>query len=149
MYLDETAGGGGTAVGPVASAAGATAGALSLGLSGFQAALTAVSRANEAKELALDPDAVNKMITRLKDMQDSLDKLDRRSDRLVYKMPLGGGYADEISALNQQVGLQAVDSLPKFNKAITELIEQLERSRASYRAIDEGTANAMNRTLSR
>lgn len=144
MYIDETAGGGGNAV--AAAVAGAT-GAVTAGLSGFQAAVVAVSRANEAKALALDPEAVDKMISQLSKMETTLERMSLKSNHLTMGMPLGGGYAEQISAANQKIGEQATDSIPKFQKVIRELIEQLEKSRASYRVIDDATASKMAGTL--
>ncbi|MBB5808740.1 hypothetical protein F4560_008508 [Saccharothrix ecbatanensis] len=124
---------------------GGLASLFTMGMSDVIAATKALSAASEAQALSVDPQAVDTMLKKLTEMQDALDKIQRRSERLNMRTPLGGGYAEEIGAVNAQLGNQVtVEIIPDMVKAITELKVQIEKSRASYQNIDEAKAQTFH-----
>ncbi|XVV05812.1 hypothetical protein ACQPW3_10650 [Actinosynnema sp. CA-248983] len=130
---------------------GGLLGLFTRGLADLSAATKALAAANEAHALAVDPHAVDTMIKKLTDMQDELANLQRRSNKLATRTPLGGGYAEEVGSVNGQLGHQVVgEIIPEMVNAIDALKEQVEKSRASYRNVEEantGTYNNLDRNL--
>jgi hypothetical protein len=129
-----------------AQSGGPMMGFMSGGVSTILAAAKSVEAAAEAGALQHDPEAVDTAIKKLSDFEAVLGKIQRRADRLATKTPLGGGYADQIGKLNEGIG-EAVrsDVIPNLINAVGELKAQLDRSRKSYRNVEEGTSGTMNR----
>lgn len=129
-----------------AQAGGPLTGLMAGGVGAVLAAARSVQAAAEAGALQHDPEAVDTAIKKLDDFAAVLDKMYRRSMRLATKTPLGGGYADQIGELNRGIG-DAVRSevIPDLIKAVGELKTQLDKSRKSYRNVEEGTSGTLNR----
>jgi hypothetical protein len=118
---------------------------LTMGMSDVIAATRAIGAATEAQALSVDPHVVDTMLKKLTEMQDVLDQAIRQAARLAADTPLGGGYAEQVSAINRQVGQQAKDDvLPDLVKAIADLKAEIEKSRASYQNVDTGQSGTFN-----
>ncbi|MFD4642866.1 hypothetical protein ACFWN2_36550 [Lentzea sp. NPDC058436] len=129
-----------------AQSGGPLMGFMSGGVSTILAAAKSVEAAAEAGALQHDPEAVDSAIKKLDEFAAVLEKMVRRSDRLVTKTPLGGGYAEQIGQLNREIGQAAKSEvIPDLVKAIAELKAQLDKSRKSYRNVEESTSGTMNR----
>ncbi|MCX2954956.1 hypothetical protein [Lentzea sp. NEAU-D7] len=116
------------------------------GVSTILAAAQSVEAATEAGAFQHDPDAVDSAIKKLDDFANVLEKIGRNAAHLATKTPLGGGYAAQIGKLNEEVGEVArSEVIPDLIRAIGELKAQLDRSRKSYRNVDESTSDTMNR----
>lgn len=121
-------------------------GFLTGGISTIMAAAKSVSAASEAGALQHDPQAVDSAIKKLDDFQKVLDRILRRSQRLATRTPLGGGYAKQIGQVNAEIGEVAKNTvIPDLIKAIEELKAELDKSRKSYRNVEEGTSGTMNK----
>lgn len=113
-------------------------GLLTSGVGQVVAAAKAVAAATEAQALSVDPHVVDAMLRKLTEMQDALEKIRLKADLLATDTPLGGGYAQEISRVNRQLGEQAVGQvIPTMVATIDDLKSQIEKSRASYQNVDE------------
>jgi hypothetical protein len=124
---------------------GGLASLFTMGMSDVIAATKALSAANEAKALSVDPNAVDTMLKKLTEMQDTLDEIQVDADLLTTRTPLGGGYAEDIGSVNAQLGRQVVDDvIPDMVKAIEGLKVEVEKSRASYQNIDEAKAQTFS-----
>lgn len=129
-----------------AQSGGPLMGFMSGGVSTILAAARSVEAAAEAGALQHDPEAVDTAIKKLDDFAAVLEKIARNSAYLATKTPLGGGYADQIGKFNEGIGEAArSEVIPGLIKAISELKVQLDKSRKSYRNVDEGTSGTMNR----
>lgn len=121
-------------------------GFLTGGISTIMAAAKSVSAASEAGALQHDPQAVDSAIKKLDDFQNVLTKIQSRASVLATKTPLGGGYADKVGHVNGQVGELARNIvIPDLVKAIDALKTELDKSRKSYRNVDEGTSGTFNK----
>lgn len=119
---------------------------MTLGVSSMMAAVKAVAAATEAGDLQHDPEAVDSAIKKFGDMQAVLDDIQRRSKDLAMKTPLGGGYAEKVSNMNQQMGeLADGQVIPDLIKVIDQLKVELDRNRKAYRAVEESTSDTMNK----
>lgn len=126
-------------------AGGGLASLFTMGMSDIVAATRAVAAASEAQALSVDPQAVDSMLRKLTDMQDALDKISLKAPILARNTPLGGGYAEQIGTVNKELGEQVVSGiLPEMIKAIDDLKQQIEKSRASYQNIDEAESQTFN-----
>jgi hypothetical protein len=126
-------------------AGGGLASLLTMGLSDIMAATKALAAASQAQALSVDPHVVDSMLKKLTDMQDALDGIALRAERLTMRTPLGGGYAEEIGTVNAQLGKQVTtEIIPDMVKAIEDLKVQIEKSRASYQNIDEAKSQTFN-----
>ncbi|QFZ17638.1 hypothetical protein [Saccharothrix syringae] len=124
---------------------GGLAGLFATGLGNIVAATRAVVAASEAQALSVDPHAVDSMLRKLTEMQDALDAVQQRADFLVTRTPIGLGYAEEVGDVNAQLGRQVVgDIIPEMVKAITDLKDQIEKSRNSYQNTDEAKSQTLN-----
>ncbi|WP_447006570.1 hypothetical protein ACRAKI_08875 [Saccharothrix isguenensis] len=124
---------------------GGLASLFTMGISDIVAATKALSAANEAQALSVDPQAVDTMLKKLTEMQDTLDKIQRHAFQLSNKTPLGGGYAEDIGIVNGQLGEQVIgEIIPEMVTAIDGLKAQIEKSRASYQNVDEAKAQTLN-----
>ncbi|XVS66325.1 hypothetical protein ACQPYE_09785 [Actinosynnema sp. CA-299493] len=124
---------------------GGLVGTLTLGLSDIVAATKALAAASEAHSLSVDPHAVDSMLRKLTEMQDALGKVQRSGQVLTTHTPLGQGYAEAIGKVNSTLGQQAVgEVVPDVITAIDALKEQIEKSRASYRNVDEAKAQTFD-----
>ncbi|WP_189158997.1 hypothetical protein [Lentzea pudingi] len=124
-----------------AQSGGPLTGILTGGVSTILAAARSVQAAAEAGALQHDPEAVDTAIKKLDDFTAVLEKMGRRAVRLATKTPLGGGYADQIGELNRGIGeIAKSEVVPDLIKAISELKAQLDKSRKSYRNVEEGTS---------
>ncbi|MDX8055267.1 hypothetical protein SK571_38335 [Lentzea sp. BCCO 10_0798] len=114
------------------------------GVSTIMAAAKSVQAASEAGALQHDPEAVDSAIKKLEDFEAVLGKIQRKAGRLATKTPLGGGYADQIGKINERIG-EAVRSevIPDLINAIGELKAQLDKSRKSYRNVEESTSGTL------
>lgn len=92
---------------------------------------------------SVDPAVVDSMIKKLRDMQDALDTMQRRKFELTADTKLGGGYAQSISEINKQFGQSATAQIVDIAKAIESLIEQLNKSRASYQNTDQAHSDSL------
>lgn len=126
-------------------AGGGLASLLTMGLSDIMAATKALAAASQAQALSVDPNVVDSMLKKLTDMQDALDKMQRRADVLTMRTPLGGGYAEQIGVVNARLGDQAMSEIiPDMVKAIDDLKTQIDKSRASYQNVDETKAQTLD-----
>ena len=124
-----------------AQSGGPLTGFMSGGVTTILAAAKSVEAAAEAGALQHDPEAVDTAIKKLTDFEAVLGKLHRRARVLASVTPLGGGYAEQIGAFNKGMGEVAGTAvIPDLIKAIGELKAQLDKSRTSYRNVEEGTS---------
>lgn len=124
-----------------AQSGGPLMGLLTGGASTIMAAAKSVQAASEAGALQHDPDAVDSAIKKLDDFAAVLEKMARRAVLLATRTPLGGGYANQIGELNRGIGeVVKTEVVPDLIKAINELKAQLDKSRKSYRNVEEGTS---------
>ncbi|MEV6243762.1 hypothetical protein [Lentzea sp. NPDC051838] len=115
------------------------------GLSAVVEASKAVAVAVETQQLSVDPHLVDTMIKKLTEMQDELGKIQRKREVLSNKMKLGGGYAENIANANLQFGTAAITQIADVARAIDSLKTQIEKSRASYRNVDQAGADSLNK----
>ncbi|KOV85754.1 hypothetical protein ADL03_10860 [Nocardia sp. NRRL S-836] len=116
------------------------------GVSTFAVAAKSVAAAAEAGALQHDPQAVDTAIRKLDEFQRTLERIKRRSSLLATRTPLGGGYADRVGQINQEIGRLAQSTVvPDLVKAIDELKAELDKSRKSYRNVEESTSGTMNK----
>lgn len=124
---------------------GTGAGWWSLGLINITAALKAVTAANEAHALSIDPHAVDLMLKKLTLMQDNLQAAAHDSALIASSTPLGGGYAAVIGQLNRDIGHDVTSrAVPQLVQVIDDLKAEIEKSRASYKNVDATQTDAMN-----
>jgi hypothetical protein len=124
-----------------AQSGGPLMGIMTGGVSTIMAAAKSVQAASEAGALQHDPEAVDSAIKKLEDFEAVLVKMHRRSRILGSKTPLGGGYAEEVGNFNKKIGEVAGEKvIPDLIEAIRELKAQLDKSRRSYRNVEEGTS---------
>ncbi|GLZ30193.1 hypothetical protein Lesp02_23830 [Lentzea sp. NBRC 105346] len=116
------------------------------GISTIIAATKSIAAANEAGALATDPHAIDSAIKKLDEFQGVLEKIQRRSHVLAVKTPLGGGYADQVAGVNQEVGqLARTQVVPDLNKAIDALKAEIEKSRKSYHNVEAAHSDTFNK----
>ncbi|MEU7481478.1 hypothetical protein AB0A63_36270 [Lentzea sp. NPDC042327] len=93
-----------------------------------------------------DPQAVDKAIGKLDDLQRTLERIKRRSSLLATRTPLGGGYAQAVGSINERVGELARSTvIPGLLRVIDELRAELDKSSRSYRNVEESTSDTLNR----
>lgn len=105
----------------------------------------AVAAAVETKALSVDPHLVDTMIKKLTEMQNAIDEVQQSAADLSADAKLGGGYAEQISHDNRTFGRAAQQTLIDVSKAIAQLKTQIEKSRASYQAVDEAGADSLKK----
>ncbi|RAS60708.1 hypothetical protein C8D87_111127 [Lentzea atacamensis] len=127
------------------AAGGTWDGLFSGGFAAIAAASKAVATAVETQALSVDPHLVDTMIKKLTSMQDELDKVGRKSSDLSAQTKLGGGYAESISQNNRTFGSAAQKTITDLVKAINDLKTQIEKSRTSYTAVDQGHADSIKK----
>ncbi|GLY54444.1 hypothetical protein Lesp01_81000 [Lentzea sp. NBRC 102530] len=115
------------------------------GLTAVMDAGRAVAIAVETQQLSVDPHLVDAMIKKLTEMGDAIDKVGRSANNLSIDTKLGGGYAEQISASNRTFGTAAQQTLKELAKAIEDLKTQIEKSRATYKASDRNSADAIKK----
>ncbi|SER91152.1 type VII secretion target [Lentzea albida] len=115
------------------------------GLSAVMAAGQAVAVAVETQQLSVDPHLVDSMIKKLTAMKDAIDDVQQRAADLSADTKLGGGYAEQISQNNRTFGRAAQQTLKDMAKAIDDLKLQIEKSRASYKAVDRSSADSIKK----
>ena len=124
---------------------GTLASIFTFGMSDIVAATKAIGAANEAQALSVDPHMVDSMLKKLTDMQDAVDAIRDKSLLLNREPKLGGGYAQDVSQVNVQLGRHVVEMLiPDLVRAIESLKAEIEKSRASYQNSDGGQAGTFN-----
>jgi hypothetical protein len=124
---------------------GTLASIFTFGMSDIVAATKAIGAANEAQALSVDPHMVDSMLKKLTDMQDAVEKISRQATRLNAETKLGGGYAQDVSRVNQHLGEQVTNKLvPDMVAAIDGPKTEIEKSRASYQNADGGQAGTFN-----
>ncbi|SMD23978.1 type VII secretion target [Lentzea albidocapillata] len=115
------------------------------GLSAVMDAGRAVAAAVETQQLSVDPQLVDAMIKKLTEMSDALENVAMNAGDLSMDTKLGGGYAEAISQGNRTFGQAAQKTLVDMAKAIESLKTQIEKSRASYKAVDQSSADALKK----
>lgn len=113
------------------------AGIMGGGLAAVVAASNAVAVAVETQQLAVDPHLVDAMIKKLDAMRDELGRVLRKRDHLRSKMKIGGGYAESIAEANMDFAQTVVKQIEDLDRAIESLKTQIEKSRASYKNVDQ------------
>ena len=116
--------------------------------SGFKAvadASKAVAVAVETQQLSVDPHLVDSMIKKLTEMKDALDEVSQLGADLSADTKLGGGYAEAISQGNRTFGQAAQQTIRDMSKALEDLKTQIQKSRASYTAVDQSHADALKK----
>ncbi|GHH46283.1 type VII secretion target [Lentzea cavernae] len=124
---------------------GAWDGIFGSGLSAIMNAGKAVAVAVETQQLSVDPQLVDAMIKKLTEMGDVLEKVSRGAQDLSMDTKLGGGYAESISQNNRTFGTAAQQTLRDLAKAIQDLKTQIEKSRASYKAVDQASSDSLKK----
>ncbi|ANZ38111.1 hypothetical protein BBK82_20635 [Lentzea guizhouensis] len=109
------------------------------------AASKAVEVAVETQQLSVDPNLVDAMIKKLNEMRDELAKIRRKRDQLSLNMKIGGGYAMEIAKANTTFGQAAIKQIDDIDRAIESLKTQIEKSRASYKNVDEAGSDSFKK----
>ncbi len=115
---------------------------------GFKAvaeASKAVAAAVETQALSVDPHLVDTMIKKLTEMKDALDEVSQKAGDLSADTKLGGGYAESISQGNRTFGQGAQETIRSMSKALEDLKTQIQKSRASYTAVDQSHADALKK----
>ncbi|MDX8053581.1 type VII secretion target [Lentzea sp. BCCO 10_0798] len=115
------------------------------GLSAVMNAGKAIAVAVETQQLSVDPHLVDAMIKKLTEMKDAIDEVQQNAADLSIDTKLGGGYAEQISQNNRTFGRAAQQTLKDLAKAIDDLKTQIEKSRASYTAADQGSADSIKK----
>lgn len=105
----------------------------------------AVAVAVETQALSVDPHLVDTMIKKLAEMQSVLQEVQFRSLDLSADTKLGGGYAEKISQNNRMFGQEGQKTLKSVHDAIEALKTQIEKSRASYKAVDQAGADSLKK----
>lgn len=78
-------------------------------------------------------------------MQEELDKISRRATALSADPMLGDGYAQQVSKDDMKFGREATALLTDASRAIDSLKVQIEKSRASYRNVDEADSDSFKK----
>jgi hypothetical protein len=115
------------------------------GLSAIADAAKSVAVAVETQQLSVDPHLVDAMIKKLVEMKDAIDDVSQRAADLSIDTKLGGGYAESISQNNTTFGEAAQQTLVDVGKAIDALKTQIEKSRASYKNVDQAGADSLKK----
>lgn len=115
------------------------------GLSAVMNAAKSVAVAVETQALSVDPNLVDAMIKKLTEMKDAIDEVQQKAADLSADTKLGGGYAEQISQGNRTFGRAAQQTLLDVSKAIDELKTQIDKSRASYKAVDQAHADSLKK----
>jgi hypothetical protein len=115
------------------------------GLGAIVDAAKSVAVAVETQALSVDPHLVDSMIKKLTEMKDVIDEVGRDAHNLSADTKLGGGYAEEISKGNRTFGRAAQQTLKDVAQAIDDLKTQIEKSRASYKAVDQSHADSLKK----
>jgi hypothetical protein len=97
-------------------------------------------------QFAVSPDLAQAMSQQFDQIIDTIDHMQRTSRALTVKMPLGGGYAEQISDMNVQLGQQSVQVMSDFKDQIATLKEAVLQSVANYRSVDEHARDAFRNT---
>ncbi|MFD4675812.1 hypothetical protein ACFWNN_39200 [Lentzea sp. NPDC058450] len=126
-------------------AAGTWDGIFGTGVSAIMDAGRAVAAAVETQQLSVDPNLVDAMIKKLNEMKDAIDEVSQRGADLSADTKLGGGYAEAISQNNRTFGQGAQTTLIDLGKAIDALKVQIEKSRASYKNVDQAGVDSMKK----
>lgn len=118
---------------------------LSTGTADIAAAGKAVAAATASGAFSVDPAVVDSMIKKLVEMVEELNAIRRRSRELSQDTKLGGGYAEVISKANSQFGETAATQIQDAIREINALKAQIEKSRASYQAVDQTHSDSLNK----
>jgi formate dehydrogenase assembly factor FdhD len=116
---------------------------LGTGAADIAAAGKAVAAGIGSGAFSVDPAVVDSMIKKLRDIKDVLSELVNAKAELTADTKLGGGYAQTMSQLNKQFGESATKQVVDTAKAIQSLIDQVEKSRASYQNADQAHAASL------
>ncbi|RDI33065.1 type VII secretion target [Lentzea flaviverrucosa] len=118
---------------------------LGTGVADIAAASNAVAAATGSGAFSVDPAVVDSMVKKLREMKDALAEVFDAKRELTADTKLGGGYAQQMSQLNKQFGENATQQLVDITKVIQSLIEQVEKSRASYQNVDQSQADSLKK----
>jgi len=110
---------------------------LSTGAADIAAANKAIAAAAGSGTFAVDPAVVDSMLKKLLEIQDAVNGVRSNSSMLSQDTKLGGGYAVAISQINKDFGRAATQQLDDVVREIESLRTQLEKSRESYRNVDQ------------
>lgn len=95
---------------------------------------------------AVSPELAADAYCRLSELQDVVGELVRQAKVLGRKVPLGGGYADEVGDFMAQYGIgdsgSAVESLTGFGRELEALKQQINRALERYDQQDDDAAAA-------
>ena len=116
---------------------------LGTGAADIAAAGKAVAAATGSGTFSVDPAVVDSMIKKLTEMVEELNSIRRRSRELSQDTKLGGGYAEVISKANSQFGETAATQIQDAIREINALKTQIEKSRASYQAVDQAHSDSL------
>ncbi|SDD18076.1 hypothetical protein [Actinokineospora iranica] len=105
------------------------------------AALGGLSAAAGAGEFTIAPETANAIIDQLRIVQDSAIRMGRDFSQFTWEAPLGGGYAQQVSAFDRQLADSAQEKLTTFSAEIDTIIQAVAASMAHYRSADEGNAD--------
>lgn len=114
------------------------------GLARSDASMSEVLAAAQAGQVQVDPAAGEAAIAALDRVKELVEEMQRKVHRLDVPMPLGGGYAEEISLFNQRLAVGGPNSA---EEVITAHLQELEAckevvrlSMAAYQEADTEAA---------
>ncbi|MDX8030954.1 hypothetical protein SK803_12060 [Lentzea sp. BCCO 10_0856] len=116
---------------------------LGTGAADISAASKAVAAATGSGTFSVDPAVVDSMIKKLLEMQDAVADIRGKASILSQDTKLGGGYAASISQINKDFGQSATQQLKDVEREIESLRTQIEKSRASYRSVDQAHSDSL------
>ncbi|MFS8096133.1 hypothetical protein LFM09_03245 [Lentzea alba] len=116
---------------------------LSTGAADIAAANKAIAAAAGSGTFAVDPAVVDSMLKKLLEIHDAVGNLRTNSGLLTQDTKLGGGYAVAMSQINKDFGREATKQLQDVQREIASLRTQLEKSRDSYRNVDQAHSDSL------
>jgi hypothetical protein len=116
---------------------------LNTGAADIAAANKAIAAAAGSGTFAVDPVVVDSMLKKLLEIQDAVNGVRSNSSMLSQDTKLGGGYAVAISQINKDFGRAATQQLDDVVREIESLRTQLEKSRDSYRNVDQTHSDSL------
>lgn len=115
---------------------------LNTGAADIAAANKAIAAAAGSRTFAVDPAVVDSMLKKLLEIQNAVNGVRSNSSMLSQDTKLGGGYAVAISQINKDFGHAATQQLDDVVREIESLRTQLEKSRDSYRNVDQAHSDS-------
>ncbi|GLZ42500.1 hypothetical protein [Actinokineospora sp. NBRC 105648] len=100
-----------------------------------------------ATGFAISPDIRAAIVTQLTTVKDSVEQMSRATRQMSLDIPLGGGFAHEISRFNQDLAAGGPESaqelLTRFSQHIDELKAAVESNTTAYSHADDEHAGAL------